>query len=204
MEDTKINMSNYTVISRVGNTIVNLLREKIKNIIGNINDTDIILGSPEESVNAVLTVFLYRIDENSCLKNRDFINPDPSKTNYAYMALDLYYLIIANSNSQNSKASEEHDIIGAAMQVLYENPVFCNYIEDGHLVECGQEFRTLFQPLTLEQLSQLWNASQKLTNKTFVSYLVTPVLISSGKPKTSVPRVVKGGVEYMVYGREDK
>ena len=64
-------MSDYTVIADVGETLVDLLKDNMQNL---ITPASIILSSPGETEaqdNPRLSLFLYQIVENAYLKNQD-------------------------------------------------------------------------------------------------------------------------------------
>ncbi len=191
-------MSSYTAIEDAGITLLNLLKNKMKDM-GDIIppgtvDTSIVLGSPAnvEDVNGVrLSIFLYQVVENVHMRNQDMQRIDASRLHFPPMNLDLYYLLTAPPGTESRQdmttgTRQEHRILGRAMQVLYDNAVVPMESSTSGVEE---EIRIILNPLTLDDMTKIWTTFQGKSMRPSVCYLVTPVLIDSERER-SVRRVV--------------
>lgn len=190
-------MNRNSAVSNVGNTLVNLLRKNMKSTGVNIDVSDIVLGFPDSSQDYKITLFLYNVLKSAHYEQDNPWVLGPKAGRIQPIALELYYLVIFNSKVKINKASEEHQLLGGVMQVFQQNAVLENYIlGDGYnLYKCPQEFRILFNPLNLEEISKIRSAFPKLSENTILSYLVTPVVID-GIPDEDESRVISTSMKF--------
>lgn len=200
-------MAGDSAIADVGQTLVEILRSEMT-----LLDTDeVSLASPAsvgDGNDARLTLYLYRVTENGDLKNArrqeengEFREPP--------LALDLYYLLTAHpatgGNDETDRTSEQHAILGQAMQVLHDNAILrgtelvgslANDPDDPHDVE--EEVRIAVTPTeqpSFDALVSLWGTFPDLAYQPSLSYLVSPVEIDSLRT-TTVRRVVEKEEQY--------
>lgn len=189
-------MSDYTVIKDIGETLKKLLKND-----SFFSDIDIILKSPKEikvdegSTSGLSTskvsIFLYQILENPYLKNEEperigdtLLKPSP-------LSLDLLYLVTPYSTDE----TDEKRILGKVMQIFFDNAILTGSVLEGSLKGTDEEIKLLFNPISLDDLTKLWNAFQEVTYRLSVSYLVTPVRIDSTR-EMGIQRVVSKEMGY--------
>jgi hypothetical protein len=192
-------MSDYRAIADVGETLLELLKDNMKDL---IPADSIILASPGEidsKDNVRLSLFLYQIVENAHLKNQEMQVTDPTKVNFPPQILELYYMLTSHVSSgeqdKTEKALEEHRVLGRALQVLHDNSILSGSLLKGNLDTSDELHITLTSP-TLDDLTKIWTTFAGRPFRSSVCYVVTPVRIDSGR-EMSVQRVISKEMDYM-------
>ena len=171
-------MSDFTVIGDVGETLKKLLDGDPWS--GISPKPEITFKSPKEikddggSANKV-SLFLYQIIENPHLRNQEPQRTDDSHLRTPPLILDLLYLITPYSDDK----TQEKFILGKVMQIFFDNAVLSGSVLQGALAGSAEELRLLYNPIPLDDLSQIWNAFQDVAYRLSVIYMVTPVKIDS-------------------------
>jgi len=144
-----------------------------------------------------LSMFLYRIAENSHLKNIDsgesfYMNPILLQK--PPIALDLYYLMAPFGNSEQRLVTLENII-----QFFHSNPVINEDFLSPEVLESGnKEIKILMNDITVEQLNSLWNMFPNAKYRPIVSYLLSPLLINPTIPSdVTAPRALTGNFTYV-------
>jgi hypothetical protein len=187
-------MSAYTVIRDVGETLKKLLEDA--SWAGISPKPEIAFKSPKEikdaggSTNKV-SLFLYQIVENFHLKNEELQRTSDAELCPPPLALDLFYLVTPYSN----EPADEKLILGKVIQVFFDNAVLSGTVLQGALSGTDEEIKLLFNPISLDDLTKIWNTFQDVPYKLSVSYMVTPVRIDSTR-KMSIQRVVSKEMDY--------
>lgn len=176
------------------------LRRQILTALDRTPDTDFNLGDsidrlflgpppdqPGESVFA--TLFLYHIDLDKHLRNQRLLpdRDDPDSLKRPPLPLQLRYLFtpVDEDEAQNQL------VLGRVLQHFHDEPMITSVMSTPLTDSFGGASPTLrVKPdmLSLEQLSQIWNAlagSYRLS----ISFLVEIVAVDSGEPSLAVPRV---------------
>ncbi len=192
-------MSDYTAIADVGESLIELLRNNMRNLIP--NQDEIVLGSPgeiEAGDNVRLSLFLYQVLENIYLKNQKMQTIDSTRSKHPPLALDLYYILTSHPSAQKIDRTDstlnEHTILGRAMQILYDRTVLTGTDLKGSLDKANVELHLTLNPLNLDDLTKIWNTFQGKPFMTSVCYLVTPVYIDSAHPEVNVKRIFKRNI----------
>ena len=187
-------MSDYTAIADVGETLIDLLIGKMKDL--DLDDSSIVLVSPGEiqTNNTIrLSLFLYQVSENVHMRNQELQIFDPVTLNYPPITLDLFYMLTSYPSLGNPDVTErtkdEHSILGRAIQVLYENSIIAGTALKGNLSEKYDELHITMSHLSLDDITKIWNTFQDKPFRPSVCYLVTPVMIDSTR-MMSTQRVV--------------
>ena len=183
-------MSDYTVISDVGKTLIKLLWDNIKSdgtansIIG--SEDQITLSSPEEiEPDKKLSLFLYQVTENAYLKNEEMRSLNSTKLKYPPLFLNLFFLVTPHTQNRVN----DHIILGKVMQIFYDNAILRGSVLHENLV--GEELKLILNQLSVDDLNKLWNViSKSKTYKLSVFYEVTPVAIESMRER-EVTRVIE-------------
>ena len=155
-------MSAATAIGMVSESLRTLLFEEFKvseNVSGDVHVT--VLAPDETSSEAPrVNLFLYRVQENSHLKNLDWrVKPgEPGRLLPPPLSLNLFYLMTAYATNDNLVGNgTAHAILGDAMRIFYENPVVPDaYLADG-LKGATERIKIMLNSLDMEELSLVWN-----------------------------------------------
>jgi hypothetical protein len=119
-----------------------------------------VLAPDEAGGDQRINLFLYKVEENSFLRNEDW-TVKPGNTSQLVpppLSLNLYYLMTpyAKSDPQTGNATA-HEILGEAMRVFYENSVIPDNFLDPGLKGAREQFRIVYNALDPEELSRLWS-----------------------------------------------
>ena len=180
-------MAGYAAVADVGETLVELLRNRMDELEGviDVDRTDVGLVSPGElgeQSDVLLSLYLYRIAENADLKNAERERIDDETEREPPLALDLYYLLTAHPSPGDAEATDrtaqQHRILGLAMQVMRENAVVSGADLRGSLA-ADRELRVSLYPQSVDELTNIWTTFQGTPFRPSVAYLVSPVLIES-------------------------
>ncbi|PWK11519.1 DUF4255 domain-containing protein [Tumebacillus permanentifrigoris] len=173
-------MAEYTAIADVGRTLVHLLRSQMTP--DPIPSPEMIgLASPADKGDLALSLFLYEVQQNG-LNQQQYWQEQGNAQTAPPMALDLHFLLTAHSNADlQTRALDEHRIIGRALQVLYDNQNVRGSMLQGALADSNEEFRVLLmEPLSLHTAITLFpNQPYKLS----YNLIAGPVYIDSGRNK---------------------
>lgn len=181
-------MGKYTIISDVGNAIVRLLRENL--CPQPIQNPDTIgLCTPYDNGNVVLGLYLYDIRESEEVRTNEMLNIETGRQKYPPMYLSLFYMLTAYSNTDiKFRASDDHRILGGAMQIINDNAILRHSIVSPEGADTGIDMRIQLLNLPAEEKNKLWTFPN-LPYKLSLFYKVSPVELESSRRK-SVQRVV--------------
>lgn len=137
-----------------------------------------------------LNLFLYQAVQNGAWRNRDAAHARPGELQLSPLGLNLHYLLTAYGQVDRDDGGLSHRVLGAAMSVLHDHPVF----GPNELVAALPNHQALPQverlrvsPLvtSIDEMSKLWTIFQ--TNyRLSAAYEVAVVLIESDR-RTSNP-----------------
>jgi hypothetical protein len=199
-------MSDYTAIADVGETLVELLRENMQDIVPADSISLVSPGEIEGKDNIRLSLFLFQVEENTYLKNLDMEVLGPSKLKTPPLTLDLYYMLTSYPSSgiqdRTERTAEEHRILGRAVQVLYDNPILTGSILKGSLSVYDTELHVICSTLSLDDMTKIWSTFKDKSFRPSVCYQVTPVKIESSSEK-KISRVT-GGPQRQTPERRDE
>ncbi|MCP4156518.1 MAG: DUF4255 domain-containing protein [bacterium] len=185
-------MSDYVVIADTGDILKKRLWSDIKidpAIYPAIIDSedDITLSSPQDANDTgKLSLFLYRMNENGYLKNREMEKINATTLKYPPVVMDLFYMITASADERK----KDHILLGKVIQIFNDNAIIRGSDLTGCLEGTTEELKVTMHTLPFDQMVQLW---QSFTDKSFklsLCYQVTPVRIDSAR-ETGSMRVVK-------------
>ena len=197
-------MSDYTAIADVGETLVDIMRENMQDLIPADSIALVSPGEIEGKDNIRLSLFLYHVEENIYLKNQEMEKIGSSRLKAPPLALDLYYMLTSYPSSgiqdRTERTGEEHRILGRAMQVMYDNPILAGSVLKGSLSAYDNELHVMITSMSLDDMSKIWSTFKEKSFRPSVCYLITSVKIESTREK-SITRVV-GGQQRTPTGRE--
>lgn len=187
-------MSNYTIIQ---DTTLEL-RRRIYAALDSAPDADFGLSNPESDVtlspprdqmqgNPHLSLYLYRIDQDGHLRNQPWLPDQQTGLRFPPMPVKLCYLITPLERDED----QNQLMLGRIIQHFHDQPVLD--ILDG--VPLGNshggnspEMRITFEALSMEELSQIWNALR--TNyRLSAAYGIRIVTIDSAQAVAEARRV---------------
>ncbi len=168
-------MSDYTAIADVGDTLVELLRGNMQNLIPVDSIALVSPGEIEGKDNIRLSLFLYQVNENIHLKNREMENLGASRLKAPPLALDLYYMLTSYPSpgiqDRTERTEEEHSILGRAMQVLYDNPLLTGSALMGSLPAHDTKLHVIASSMSLDDMSKIWSTFKE---KSFQAFSLLP------------------------------
>jgi hypothetical protein len=194
-------VATHTAIADVGETLVELLRTHMDDLL--LNREDVALVSPANAGSASgsrLTLYLYRVAPNSHLRNAERQEQTPDRERPPPLALDLYYLLTAHQSTggtnDTAETTEQHRVLGRAMQVIQDNALLRGSDLVGSLAG-GPDLAVTMADQSLEETVSVWNTFGEEPYEPSVAYLVTPVLIDSAREETT-QRVVERTEQYRI------
>ncbi|MGK8558164.1 Pvc16 family protein [Nocardia gipuzkoensis] len=149
-------MSASTAIGMVSVSLRNLLIDEMQ-LRPPVDVT--VLAPDEPGSSRRVNLFLYRIAENSYLKNQDWMTRPglPNQLAPPPLSLNLHYLLTpyAPNDDVNGNASA-HQILGEAMRVFYEHPVVPAAHLDPGLSAAREHLQIAGMTPDPEDLSRIW------------------------------------------------
>jgi len=192
-------MANYTVIADVGETLIELLRDNMSDLIP--EQDRMVLCSPGEIEDDAtrLSLFLYQVLENEHLKNQEMRPVNSNALQYPPLTLDLFYMMTSYPSQQiqdrTERTLEEHRILGRAMQIFYDNGILRGSVLRGSLAGTEEELRIILATMNMENITQMWNSFEGKPYRPSVFYQVTPASIASTRQR-DVDRVIRKDMRY--------
>lgn len=186
-------MSDYRAIADIGETLIELLRDHMQDLIP--RRQSIVMASPgeiETNDDVRLSLFLYQVLENIHLKNREMLIKDPTTLVFPPIALDLYYMLTSYPSGVQDiteRTKEEHSILGRVIQILNDNAILKGSVLKGGLSMNGYDLHITLSPLSLDDMTKMWTTFPGKTFRSSICCLVTPVIIDT-KREITVQRVV--------------
>ena len=184
-------MSDYSVIAELGDSLLSVLFSELNadSQISSLIDSEdrLSLESPAdlENNNSVrLSMYLYRILENPYMKNRFPVDGTGGKLRRAPLTLDLYYLLTPLVGTPR----EQMIVLGKTMQVLYDRPILEGMDLSGSLGTTGEAIRLVQNPVSLEELTRVWQALE-IPYRLSVCYLARVIILDSEQEQFGQPIV---------------
>ena len=202
-------MSNSRAIAAVTASLRSLLFRRINANMTVDPDSDTLLTGtevttrpPDRARNNIagnqLNLFLYQTVPNAAWRNMDMPRQvKPGETGAPPLALNLYYLITAYCDDDNTDGITSHRLLGRAMSVLHDHPVLGRQEVEAALAGSGlseqiERVRITPQPLSLQEMFNLWSTFQT-QYRVSAAYEVTVVLIESTRAaKAALPVLTRG------------
>jgi hypothetical protein len=179
------------------NKIIGLVSESLKKLLEgklDIEPEQVTVLAPSGDVdNLRINLFLYKIQENSALKNMDWQakSSSPNQLTPPPLSLHLFYLMTAYSSSQNP--FEAHNLLGRAMHVFYENPILQLQSEEIELHPPREPIRIMLNTMDIDELSRIWSTFSQ-PYRLSVMYEVSVVQLDATSERTMASRVRQIGV----------
>lgn len=194
-------MPDYTVIADIGETLVDLLGENMKDLIPQDSIALVSPGEIDGKDNVRLSLFLYSCRENAHLKNQEMIKINSTNFRYPPLALDLNYMLTSYPSTgiqdKTERTKEEHSVLGRAMQILNDNTILKGNALKGNLSGSVEELHLTITTMSLDDMTKIWTTFQEKPFRPSICYLVTPTMIDSGRT-TEEKLVLEKKVEYEI------
>jgi hypothetical protein len=179
-------MSDFRAIAAVSSSIRNLLDAEME------TQASVSIAAPDVDITGItgkrINLFLYKVDENSSLKNMDLPGRGhPGAYGRPPLSLDLHYMVTAYGGDSEQEL-ETQELLGDAMRVLHSHSVILGGNLDTAISNEVEHIKLYLEPLSLEELTKVWSATTK-PMRLSVSYLVTVVQIENLQPR-KFPRSV--------------
>lgn len=150
-------MSVSTAIGMVSESLRTLLEEEMS-----VTPTSpITLLAPDESgPNRRINLFLYKVQENSYFKNKDWeVSPNnPNSIVPPPLSLNLYYLLTPYAqNDAETGNTSAHEILGDAMRVLHQFPSIPSEHLSLGLADAREQLKIIQVPVDIDELSKVWS-----------------------------------------------
>ena len=150
------------------------------------------LCEPQEPEDNQLTIWIYNVEEIKETGPRAGYMPDPvdpSLERYAPLQIKLHVLVSAHSKAAAmQKYADRYRIIGRAMQLVRDNPSIPRECLHDTLAEQNEPVTLELQKLNVEELSRIWNNSNKTMVPSF-GLTISQVFIKSNRVRPAASRV---------------
>ncbi len=192
-------MSEYTAIRGVTRSLRDLLQGHITDSTDpELTGVPIDLRSPREMREVDndqgaqgVSLWLYRAVRDGQTLNKPPQRVAPNQVRRPSLPMNLYYLITPIA----SASDDEQLLLGKVLEVLNDHPTLRGALLSDSLEGGREELRVTLEPLTLEELTRVWDALKE-PYQLSVSYLVQVVDIDSGRESVEVSPVEVRQTEY--------
>lgn len=156
-------MSQYQVINAVGRTLKGVLWSQMQSdstISALITEPNIVFEPPYKFISEAepqpnrISIFLYRVLENSEMRNRNPELKNGKALHCPPLFLNLFYLITPLTNS----AENNHFLLGKAMRILHDNGIVKGASLADVLANTTEELRVILNPISMEDMTKLWSS----------------------------------------------
>ena len=186
-------MSASTAIGMVSESLRNLLVAEMT-LTPSVEVT--ILAPDEPGGERRINLFLYRILENSALKNLDWQvkRGEPSRIVPPPLSLNLYYLMTPYAqNDPLTGNATAHEMLGEAMRVFHEHAVVPQNALVQGLHNAEEQIKIMLNPLDPDELGRVWSTfSQPFRLSVMYEVSVVQLELLSERPMSK--RVQRTGV----------
>ena len=165
-------MSNSTALAAVTATLQFILQNGITSDPSQpeLGDTRVTTLPPDKARGNLtinqLNLFLYQVLPNSAWRNRDMPKQvQPGETGMPPLPLNLYYLITAFGQHDDSTQPFSQQVLGKAMSLLHDHCLLSaadiqsatsGALPESDLDKQAERVRITLQPLSVEEISKLW------------------------------------------------
>lgn len=121
-----------------------------------------------------LNLFLYQVLENAFAKNQLWSSRSATDQQYPPLAINLYYMLTPYAKDTLSA----HQVLSHAIGILHDHAIVSGSQLGGTLPLVVEQLAIVLCPMTLEELTRIWNALQS-PYRLSVCYEVRIALIES-------------------------
>lgn len=177
-------MARSTVIADTAQSLVQLLREEMEeDLIA--QPEQIGLGHPADQADLRLSLYIYNVRESGEFRHTQMVSRGTDQIQHPPITLELLFLLTAKSNAEVAyRAIDEAQILGRAMQILYDHSIIRGSRLVGTLAERNEEVRIKLDNIPRDIMGRIWNFPN-IPYRLSVGYSVGPVYIDSTRIKTT-------------------
>lgn len=192
-------MSRYDALQGISLTLQNLLETHITDSTDpGLQGVPIFLRSPREmrgnddlqGVNGV-SLWLYRTERFAYTLNKPPVREAADRLQREPLPVNLYYLVTPVTENP----SDEQLLLGKVLEVFNDHQTLRGPVLQGGLEGGDEELRLTLEPLTLEELTRVWDALKEPYSLS-MSYLVQTVDIDSAREPRAVAPVLERRSRY--------
>lgn len=197
-------MGSYAVIAETSETLVELLRERIRQRPDaiDVERNRIALASPndiDEESDVRLSLYLYSVAKNDTLNTETRrYDREEDQARDPPLALDLHYLLTAYPAGSNgdltAETIDQHRLLGLAVQTLNDSGIVDGTEFGGSRFD--KDVSITLQTDTTEEAMDIWfNAVGEKPYHLSIAYTVSPVLVDS-RVEEEIPPVDERDMGY--------
>lgn len=193
-------MGKYTIITEVGNALVNLLRLKL--VPDTVQNPDTIgLCSPWDKGDFIVGIHLYDIEESTEIRANTMISAGIDERKHPPAYVSLYYMItVYSAGDVKFRSSEEQKILGKILQVLNDCPCFDKDTLESVPLKRPMDITFRMQSMSLEDKMRIFSAPNT-GYKLSLFYKAAPIEIESMRSQ-HIPRVTD--IDFTIYEQEKR
>ncbi len=201
-------MSDYLALGGVSSTLKTLLNDRmeIPSLLSGDDDIAITISTPtkedDESDLPRINLFLYRVTENTFLKNQEIPgHGHPAAYGHPPLSLELHYLITPYGKSMETGQQFANEtlaqyLLASAMRVFHDYPIITSALTtsagqpilDPSLQNQFEKIILYLDQLSLDDMTKVWTALT-LPYRLSVAYTVSVVQVESQRQRP-YPRLV--------------
>jgi hypothetical protein len=150
-------VAEYTALVEAGNALVELLRERMTP--EPISNPELIaLQSPHASENSQLTIWLFHIEDDQRGVQAGYQQYSRDVQRIGPSNIQLNFLITAHSKAPAQlREADQYRMIGAAIQVIKDEPLLEGRYLSGSLLETNAELHLSLERPNFDQMNKIWN-----------------------------------------------
>jgi hypothetical protein len=177
-------MASYLAIAAVGKAIENLLtnasRDRFSEAHFSVFQASDFTESNKIPKPEGATIYLYRVTVNPSRRNMPVRQDRDNKRYRPSLPVDLHFLITTWAGD----ADEQYRLMGWVMRVLEDTPILPatllnELVQEGSVFEDGESVELIFDPLSLQDMSTLWENLKQVKVLPSITYIARGVLIDS-------------------------
>lgn len=146
-------------------------------------NVDLAPNDPIPTQNALIHVYLFRVEVNPFFENNPPIRPDSTTIQEPPLGLNLQYLITPYGPNQQ----EIQLTLGEVMSVFHQTRIIPQASLDISIQDLTEELRVVPLSLSLDQMSELWRAFDGRSYRLSVAYEVSAVVVDNPVAQQVVP-----------------
>ncbi len=181
-------MANYKVISDIGKTVINMLKD---NLVPNLidNSDDIGICDLKSRKDFVVGLHLYDIIEKRDTPKGAFVDLRDGRRSNPPTEYKLCYMIsISSKQDISNKVYDEHLILGYILQLFNDNKVLPPKYMVESLRNANETINLLIPPLSLEEKGNIWRVFNE-PYELSVFFDLDPVYIESTQIRVPAKKV---------------
>jgi hypothetical protein len=173
-------LSTYDAIAEVGSSLKRLIWDNIsdKSLLGPEGSEGIILSHPNSNDKGTLSIFLYRIEEESYQKNQPWSSNGADKISRPPISLNLFYMITPHfDKNMKDHILNDHRLMGEVIRILYDHPVLKSPVLQGSLQDDKLNLR--FISPSIDEINKIWSMPESTQYMISAYYEVSPLRLDS-------------------------